>query len=550
MLFDTDSGGLNLPEISNSLRFNASNSYLTKTFTAGDQQKWTFSTWKKRSDLGRLQSILDVSGSGLYDSIYFNASDQIQRYSVDTSGTVNRCIKNTNAVFRDPAAWLHIVIAQDTTQAIAADRFKLWINNQLQLLTTTSEIAQNWNSYINSASTHTIGQTAAGASGYYGGYSAYDCFIGGQVKAPSDFAYADPNGQWRSLPKQNLAALASAGGTNSCFLPFDNGASTTTLGYDASSKGNNWTLTNMVRDGSIDDCWSYDTPTNNFPVLNPLANSTYPLAKGALHTETNVGYNSCPCTINLPLTGKFWFLYHCTNTDGGNRRDEIGIIDNSVSRAIVGMMANSAAYVGFNGAGVIGGTQVATYTGWASGNVVMCAIDCDTGKVWFGLDGTWNGNPAAGTGQCGTLTNNGNLAFCVSNAGDGQPYYTTRGSVSFGQTPLASGAYYASAGGYFRYAPPTGFKALNTKNLPAGSVTTSGSFTGNASANGPFVSLNGTPTAMTIDGNAVTWGVHADKLSNGFKIRTASSPYNDAASNSYTVTTNAGVFKYNNAESN
>lgn len=42
------------------------------------------------------------------------------------------------------------------------------------------------------------------------------------------------------------------------------------------------------------------------------------------------------------------------------------------------------------------------YTGdlaaWLTSNVVMMAIDGAAGKVWFGVNGAWSGNPAAGTG--------------------------------------------------------------------------------------------------------------------------------------------------------
>ena len=110
-------------------------------------------------------------------------------------------------------------------------------------------------------------------------------------------------------------------------------------------------------------------------------------------------------------------------------------------------------------------------------------------------------------------------------------------TVNFGQRPFA-------------YTAPSGFKALTTANLPEGTITTSGTFTGNANANGPFVWLNGVPTAMTINGNAVTFATHADKLSNGFKMRTSSGSYNTSGSNTYSITTTGAKFKNARAQSN
>jgi hypothetical protein len=112
--------------------------------------------------------------------------------------------------------------------------------------------------------------------------------------------------------------------------------------------------------------------------------------------------------------------------------------------------------------------------------------------------------------------------------------------VNFGQRP-------------FSYTPPTGFKALNTANLASTAVSTSGTFTGNASADGPFVWTNGNPATLTINGNAVTFGTHADKTAGGFKLRSSSSSYNASGSNTWTATAGkrfVQVKKPNNAQVN
>jgi hypothetical protein len=56
---------------------------------------------------------------------------------------------------------------------------------------------------------------------------------------------------------------------------------------------------------------------------------------------------------------------------------------------------------------------------------------------------------------------------------------------------------------------------------------------------------------MTVNGNAVTFGTHADKLSNGFKIRTTSTTYNQNASTyNYTITSTGAPFKTARAQPN
>jgi hypothetical protein len=56
---------------------------------------------------------------------------------------------------------------------------------------------------------------------------------------------------------------------------------------------------------------------------------------------------------------------------------------------------------------------------------------------------------------------------------------------------------------------------------------------------------------MTVNGTAVTFGTHADKLSNGFKLRTTSTTYNqNAATYNYSVTSTGPTFKTAQAQAN
>jgi hypothetical protein len=111
------------------------------------------------------------------------------------------------------------------------------------------------------------------------------------------------------------------------------------------------------------------------------------------------------------------------------------------------------------------------------------------------------------------------------------------GDYNFGQQPFSN-------------AMPAGTKTLCSTNLPSVQITINGTFTGNASAAGPFVYLNGNPVSLTINGNVVTWGVHADKMSNGFKVITNSAAYNATGSNTYVVTTSGKPFRYGTAQQN
>ncbi len=100
--------------ISRSLRFRASASAnLTRTVTtSGSLYKFTQSLWVKRGVLSTQQAIGMTNFNGTYAPfIRFNATtDVIAAYVYyDGSSWTGNLI--TNAVYRDPAAWYHIVLS-------------------------------------------------------------------------------------------------------------------------------------------------------------------------------------------------------------------------------------------------------------------------------------------------------------------------------------------------------------------------------------------------------------------------------------------------------
>jgi hypothetical protein len=265
----------------------------------------------------------------------------------------------------------------------------------------------------------------------------------------------------------------------------------------------------------------------NYATFNPLnQNSTgVTLANGNLDvTRSSSSFGQVWSTIGMS-SGK-WYV-ECLvgdvlnfnlglaagNMVGGNRY--VGQDANTWGYDPSGQKVNSASYASYGN----------SYT---NGDIIGIAFDADAGDLYFYKNGVvQNSGIAAYTG----LTSGPYFFTCgVENS-------STANSWNFGQRPFAHTA-------------PSGFQALVTTNIPAGTVTTSGSFTGNLATDGPFVYLNGVPTAMTINGNAVTFGTHADKLANGFKVRSSSSSYNASGSNTYSVSTTGEVFKNEVAQSN
>lgn len=449
--------------LTKSLRFRSSASaYLNRTpASATSRTTWTWSAWVKRGSLGSGYFALfnaGTTGIGSDNTGFFGIRFYNDQLDVTTGLTDLRL---TTQVFRDPSAWYHLVVAVDTTQATGSNRIKVYVNgSQVTAFATSNDPSQNLTTAVNNNVIHEVARTTWSATNYFDGYMGEVNFIDGQALTPSSFGETDVlTGVWK--PKK----YAGTYGTNGFYLPFTDVATTSGsnagLGKDFSGNGNYWNTNNIsVTAGSTYDSMN-DVPTltsattANYAVLNPL-NNPYTLSNANLSVSGNAINNYVPSTINIPTTGKFYFEYLCQNLDGGNRRDTIGVIDSSQSNRYVHDTPNSAAYISLSGDVWVAGTAVTTYATWDNTDIVQCAFDADTGKVWFGKNGTFNGSPSAGTGQATTLTNAGNMVFAIANMAQ-STIYTINGAVNFGQRP-------------FSYTPPTGFVALNTFNLPEPSI--------------------------------------------------------------------------------
>ena len=536
--------------LTRSLRFRASASaYLNRTVgTPTNNKIFTVSDWVKRGSLGSRQGLIGATNSGAsnYWMVQFDAADTLTIYDAYSSGVA----LTTTQVFRDPSAWYHIVVAQDTTQATASNRIKLYVNGvQVTSFSTAVYPTQNSNTYFNtSGSVASIGSWNPFTTPfYYDGYLTEVNFIDGQALTPSSFGSTNAlTGVWQP------ARYTGTYGTNGFYLPFtDNSALTTSsnvgLGKDFSGNGNYWTTNNISITAGVTYDSMTDVPTltsataANFAVLNPLINKTNgnfgTLTNGNLTNTANSASNMTTygsIAIDTSFPKVYWEVKNVVQSADTNYPVS-GIANVADTQTGNTYWLTSGQGVGYYASGYVynGGTLVGLFTA-PNTSVTMYAYDPATGKFWVGTGGTWqnSGNPAAGTGQIATLATTNSWLPVTSCATSG-----TQSAANFGQQP-------------FTYTPPTGFVALNTYNIAAGSVTTIGTFTGNSNVDGPFVYLNGVPTAMTINGSAVTFGTNADKLSNGFKVRSSSATYNLSGSNAYVVTTTGAVFKYANAQGN
>jgi len=450
--------------IKNSLRFRSSASgYLNRTpASATNRKTWTWSAWVKRGSLGSNQHLFMGRNNGSnYDMIRWNSDDTI--YFFGQNGGVDSYRRQTTAVYRDPSAWYHIVAVLDTTQATASNRTKLFVNgSQVTSFSSSVDCSLNFDSYVNNTNIHFLGGNNLD-SVYSDGYLTEINFIDGQALTPSSFGKTDNGtGQW--VPKK----FAGTYGTNGFYLKFADASAATAaaIGKDSSGNGNNWTPNNISVTSGVTYDAMIDSPTrsaaaSNYCTWNPLAKGSNLVTTSGNLSVNNGGVEASHRAIvgTMGMTTGKWYWEAVVNNS--SNVDIIGVIPSSIStfNNYVGGLGDSAGW-GYNtstGNYYVGGNWASSGTApaFTSSATIMIAYDADAKKMWVGQNGTWNtaaggvGNPSSGTNALFTYSGSETTFLPAVSI------YNNTGAwvANFGQRP-------------FSYTPPSGFKSLNTFNLP------------------------------------------------------------------------------------
>ena len=443
--------------VNRSLRFNKSEyHYLTRTpSSTGNQKVWTFSAWIKRTNLANNNHYIYSANNSnsAYFALYFQ-NDNL--YSYFDPGNNYGVISDRE--FRDVGAWFHLVHqvdAANTTQ-------RIWINGE-ELSLNSGRNPGNSNYPMNQSGIAMV----VGTASWWLDNNAADMYLAevhysdGNKYEPSDFAETNSEtGQW--IPKSPSISY----GTNGFYLNFsdNSGTTATTLGKDSSGNGNNFTPTNFSVATWPDTDSVEDTPTNNFCTLNFLdKNSNVILANGNLQTATTATSGHYPVFSTMSMKGGKWYVEAKLLTNDGFLGSIMNIQHDGGSLNIDSTVGNPTSSVNKVGYGLLTGdgrkSHNGTYTSYGSAisgsDIWMCAFDADNGKIYWGKNGTFfaSGDPAAGSNAAFTgIDTSITWNFAWHHYGNNNNV-----SVNFGQQG-------------FTYTPPTGFKALNSANLPAPTI--------------------------------------------------------------------------------
>ena len=499
--------------IGKSVRLRSSaTAYLNRTpASAGNRQTWTLSAWIKRGVLSSPMVFFGAGSVGNEFAFNLRGFDAFDYY--DQTSSTNNAAMTTNAVYRDPSAWYHIVFAWDTTQATSTNRWKFYVNGvQITSFSATQYPTQNYQGYVNSTVAHYIGVRAA-SSTPFDGYLTEINFIDGQALTPSSFGSTNAlTGVWQP------AKYTGTYGTNGFYLNFSSNGTSAALGTDFSGNSNTWTVNNIsVTAGATYDSMT-DVPTltsataANYCVMNPLALTSTTLTNGNL-TATKTATANINCTGTIAVqSGKYY--WECAVTT----QSSIGNIEIGIAKATVGNNAWSLSNIVIWGdanpnTAYRYGTNLGTFgASIAQGDLLGVALDMDGGTVSLYINGTLKNTISS------VDTTVPHVPFWNSYAnGDS-------GNLNFGQRP-------------FSYTPPTGYVALNTYNLPTSTITNGAAYMAATTYTGTGASL------------AVSNAVSGTSFQPDFVwIKDRSNARNNSLLNSITGTSNILFSDLTNAE--
>jgi len=464
-----------------SLRFNRGDSaHLSRTpSSASNSKTFTFSCWYKKTNSSATnvyQAIFDANNGSDYTTLYTDddGTDLLRVYI--RTGGVNYNLKTTQ-VFRDFSAWLHIVLAVDTTQSTAANRIKLYINGtQVTDFRTATYPPQNSDLSVNKACAHFIGGRSGQSAFYLNGYLADLYMVDGLQLDATSFGAFDDNNVWQA------AEYSGTFGTNGLHLDFSDATSTTTIAEDSSGNNNDFTANNIsVSSGTGNDSM-FDAPTNgtqsdtgaggevsgNYCTWNPLAReaSRFTFANGNLNVSGNAQNYGVSGTLFVGGSGKYYFEL---TSNSSVTYPVVGIVSaEAVANDMVdGSIANGLelggpvyGFVPGYGPRIVTQTTTNTWSGVSqstptSGDVYGVAVDFDNSAIYFSKNGTFlnSGDPTSGSTKTGA-------AFTSISAGNYTVLLHDWGSSDNINFDLNAGQR------AFAYSAPSGYKALCTTNLP------------------------------------------------------------------------------------
>ena len=207
--------------------------------------------------------------------------------------------------------------------------------------------------------------------------------------------------------------------------------------------------------------------------IENTAASTF--SEGNLQVLTHSGNFSYNISTIGVSAGKWYCEIKCTAQSSDENKFMVGIAGKPTASTSDFLGEDTAtddtiAYNGTDGDYQKAGSEVSYGDSYTTNDILGIALDVDNSKLYFSKNGTFqnSGDPTTGaTGTGAISTGSPSTGFWHFAVGDIDNNTTYTYQVNFGNPvhSISSGNSDANGYGNFEYAVPSGYYALNTKNL-------------------------------------------------------------------------------------
>ena len=438
--------------------------------TPTNADKATISFWLKRSveGLSGCTGFYNLATSNGYGQIGFQSDDTIRVLMAPNSGAAAQLDLRTTAVYRDYSAWYHLVLAYDSTQASAGDRAKLYINGeQVTSFTTetTPDLNQDfmWNVSGNKLFVGSGGDSAADPYAPMGGYLADYIMIDGTAQAVTDMGESK-NGAW--IPKDPSSLTF---GSNGVHLKFESSAD---LGNDSSGNNNDFTPTGGIdaEDQMLDSPTFGSEGSANFPAWSPLIKGANNLSEGNVRFDGTGDAKGAITSWAIPTATKYYVealikIQTNYNWTFGIANPQFDLDANDEADATMnGMLfrANGASL--WDTCSLTNGVRgsFGSDVGQTATRVLGMTVNRVDNEIKMYLDNS----------LIHTISISATEVYHIVTSHAGGAQAANHNNINAGQDSTGAGDFSAGTAtdengyGSFQYAPPTGFLALCSANLP------------------------------------------------------------------------------------
>jgi len=441
-----------------SIAFDGTNDWITVT----DNDAFDFGTDPFTIEMWVRMDSSSTNYSGLFTmdnpqcSFRINAQGRIQ-FLQDHGGTRGNTDDNdTSGTNLRDNAWHHVAVVRESDNS-----WDLYVDG-------TSEYSgTGMTGNITGHSDIVIGRRADSDSYYLNGYLD-EIRVSKAARYTSNFTPSTT--AFTSDDKTIL--LIHSDTTNNSTTFTDSSGVVNGLGNDQSGGEHHYTTNNLTL---IDQ--SLDTPTNIYETLNSLStnNASYSFANGNLDATSSTSWLGSVGNIGVSA-GKWYWEVKYVSGNFGTGIAKVGTSATDTKNLSSANNGYSSKYPdgyeyfkNFSNSQKINNSSASSYGSVISDNdILMIAFDADNGTIWVGNNGTWFNSATQSEIEAGTTTNAMYSGITVDD------FFVPTASIengqltfNFGSPPYAISSSNSDENGHgnFEYAVPSGYYALNTKNL-------------------------------------------------------------------------------------